>query len=173
MTTNKQIEAAKENIKKAQQRWQEMTPREHALAQPEGRKRAKPGTKGEGDYFRIVVRPKEEFTTFRYHDVGEKGHILRLAGKRSSGSWDTQAWLISKDDAHLEGDALVADTEDARRLIETLGTKPKPVKGDVFEAKDRPNVPERKKPTEAQQRARRENIKKAQQARRTSTAKKK
>ena len=172
MTSNKQKEAAKENIKKAQQRWQEMTPREHALAQPEGRKRAKPGTKGEGDYFRIVVRPKEEFTTFRYQDVGEKGHILRLAGKRSSGSWDTHAWLISKDDAHLEGATLVTDTDDARKLIDALGTKPKHVKGDVFEAKDRPNVPESKKPTEAQQRARRENIKKAQQARRTHIAKK-
>jgi hypothetical protein len=172
MTSNKQKEAAKENPKKAQQRWQEMTPREHALAQPEGRKRAKPGTKGEGDYFRIVVRPKEEFTTFRYQDVGEKSHILRLAGKRSSGSWDTQAWLISKDDAHLEGATLVADTDDARKLIATLGSKPKHVKGDVFEAKDRPNVPESKKPTEAQQRAKLENIKKAQQSRRTRTAKK-
>ncbi len=172
MTSNQQKEAAKENSKKAQQRWQEMTPREHALAQPEGRKRAKPGTKGEGDYFRIVVRPKDEFTTFRYQDVGEKGHILRLAGKRSSGSWDTQAWLISKDDAHLDGATLVADTDDARKLIETLGTKPKHVKGDVFEAKDKPNVPESKKPTEAQQKARLENIKKAQQARRTSKAKK-
>ena len=171
MTTNKQKEAAKENIKKAQQRWQEMTPREHALAQPEGRKRAKPGTKGEGDYFRIVVRPKGEFTTFRYHDLGEKGHILRLAGKRSSGSWDTQAWLISKEDAHLEGDTLVADSDDARKLIETLATKPKHVKGDNFEAKDRINVPESKKPTEAQLRAWRENIKKAQQARWRSTAK--
>src|SRR5450756_3259781 len=106
------------------------------------------------------------------HDVGEKGHILRLAGKRSSGSWDTQVWLISKYDAHIEGDTLVADTEDARKSIETLGSKPKHVKGDVFEAKDRPNVPESKKPTEAQQRARLENIKKAQQARRTRTAKK-
>jgi hypothetical protein len=172
MTTDKQKEAAKENIKKAQQRWQEMTPREHALAQPEGRKRAKPGTKGEGDYFRIVVRPKEEFTTFRYQDVGEKGHILRLAGKRSSGSWDTQVWLIGKEDAHMEGDTLVADNEDARRVIEALGSKPKHVKGDIFEAKDRPNVPESKKPTEAQQRARLENIKKAQQVRRTRTAKK-
>jgi hypothetical protein len=172
MTTDKQKEAARENIKKAQRRWQEMTPSEHATAQPEGRKRAKQGTKGEGDYFRIVLRPKEEFTTFRYQDVGEKGHILRLAGKRSSGSWDTQVWLISKNDAHLEGDTLVADTEDAKRLIETLGSKPKHVKGDVFEAKDRPNVPEREKPTEAQQRARSENIKKAQQARRTRTARK-
>ncbi len=172
MIIDKQKEAAQENIKKAQRKWQEMTPRERALAQPEGRKRAKPGTKGEGDYFRIVIRPKQEFNTFRYHDVGEKGHILRLAGKRSSGSWDTQVWLISKDDAHLEGDTLVADTDDARRLIESLGSEPKHVKGDIFGAKDRPNVPESKKPTEAQQKARLQNIKKAQQARRTLTAKK-
>ena len=172
MTISKQKEAAKENIKKAQQRWQEMTPRERALAQPEGRKRAKPGTKGEGDYFRIVVRSKNDFTLFRYQDVGEKGHILRLAGKRESGTWDTQAWLISKEDAHLEGDALIADTDDAKKLVESLGTKPKHVKGDIFEAKDRPNVPERKKPTEAQRRARLENIKKAQQARQASASKK-
>jgi hypothetical protein len=172
MTMDKQKEAARKNIKKAQKKWKEMTPREHALAQPEGRKRAKPGTKGEGDYFRIVLRPKQEFTTFRYQDVGEKGHILRLAGKRNSGSWDTQVWLISKSDGHLEGGTLVADTEDARKLIESLGSKPIHIKGDVFEAKDRPNVPESKKPTEAQKRARSENIKKAQQARKIRTAKK-
>jgi hypothetical protein len=172
MMEDKHKEAANENIKKAQRRRQEMTPEERTLSQPGGRKRAKPGTKGEGDYFRIVLRPKEEFTTFRYHDVGEKGHILRLAGKRSSGSWDTQVWLISKNDAHVEGDTLVADIDDARRLIEALGSKPKHVKGDVFEAKDRPNVPESKKPTEAQQRARLENIKKAQLARRILKTKK-
>jgi hypothetical protein len=145
---------------------------ERVLVQPGRRKRAKPGTKGEGEYFRINVRPKEEFTSFRYQDVGEKGHILRLAGRRSSGSWDTQVWLISKDDAHLEGDTLVADTKDTRSLIETLGSKPKHVKEDVFEANDRPNVPERKKPTDAQQKARLENIKKAQQTRRAFIAKK-
>jgi hypothetical protein len=172
MATDKQKEAARENIKKAQERWQEMTPRERALAQPEGRKRAKPGTKGEGDYFRIVLRPKDEFVTFRFHDVGDKGHVMRLAGKRSSGSWDTQAWLIAKGDAHVEGDTLVGDTDDARKVIAALGSKPKHVQGDVFEAKDRPNVPERKKPTEAQLRAWRENIKKAQQARRSGTTKK-
>ncbi len=165
MATKNQKAAARENIKKAQQKWQGMTPRQHSLAQPEGRMRAKPGTKGEGEYYRIVVRDKGEFTTFRYHDVGDKGHIQRLAGKRSSGSWDTQAWLISKDDAHLDGDHLVPDTADARKLLDTLGSKPKHVKGDVFEAKDRPNVPERAKPTAAQQKARMANIKKAQAAR--------
>jgi hypothetical protein len=141
--------------------------------QSEGRTRAKPGTTGEGDYFHIVLHSRADFTTFRTQDVGEKGHILRLAGKRSSGSWATQTWLISKSDAHLEGDALVADSEDARNLIESLGSKPKHIKGDIFEAKDRPNVPERNKPTEAQKKARLENIKKAQQARRAGTSTKK
>jgi hypothetical protein len=138
----------------------------------EGKKRAKPGTKGEGDYYRIELRAKERFTTFRYQDVGEKGHIMRLAGQRSSGSWDTQAWLISKTDAHMEGDTLVPDTDDAKKLIETLGSKPKHGKGDVFEAKDRPNISESVKPTDAQKRARLTNIKKAQEARRTRKAKK-
>ena len=138
MTMEKQKEFAQESPQESGVQ----THQERPSSQPKRRKRAKPGTKGEGDYFRINVRPKEEFTSFRYQDVGEKGHILRLAGKRSSGSWDTQVWLISKDDAHIEGDTLVADTEDARSLIETLGSKPKHIKEDVFEAKDRPNVSE-------------------------------
>ena len=168
MTTEKQKELVQENLQESGAQ----SPQEHPSSLQKRRKRAKPGTTGEGDYFRINVRPKEEFITFRYQDVGEKGHIQRLAGKRSSGSWDTQVWLISKEDAHMEGDTLIPDTEDARSLIEGLGSKPKHVKEDVFEAKDRPNVPESKKPTEAQQRARLENIKKAQQARRARIVKK-
>lgn len=164
MTTRAQ-RAARDNLKKAQQVRQEMTPRERAIAQPQGRARAKPGTQGEGEYYRIVVRDKGEFTSFRTQDVGDKGHILRLAGKRSSGYWDTQTWLVSKDDAHMLGDQLIPDTRDARHLFETLGSQPMHQKGDVFTAKDRPNIPERAKPTEAQQRARAANIKKAQAAR--------
>jgi hypothetical protein len=172
MTTHAQKEGGKKNIKSAHWRKQETAPRKRVLAQPGGRRRAKPGTKGEGDYFRIVVRTKDEFKTFRFQDVGEKGHILRLAGKRSSGSWDTQAWLIGKNDAHINGDTLVADTNDAKRVIQALGSKPTHVKGDVFKAKDRPNVPESEKPTGAQQKARLKNIKKAQKVRRTRKSKK-
>lgn len=129
-------------------------------------KRKKPGTGGEGEFYRVEVRPKGEFVTFRYDDVGEKhGDLERLAGKRTSGSWDTQAWLINKHSAHIEGETLVPDTNDVRELLETLGSKPKYVKGDVFTAKDRPNIPEKDKPTKAQKRAREENIEKAQQAR--------
>lgn len=165
MPTAKQTRAARRNIKKAQRRWKEMTPRQHSLAQPEGRKRAKPGSKGEGEYFRVVVRRKDEFVTFRYHDVGRSGHILRLAGKRQSGSWSTQSWLISKSDARAEDGQLIPCTADAREVIASLGSKPKHLKGDVFEAKDRRNVPEKKKPTPAQKKARLQNIKKAQKAR--------
>lgn len=165
MTTEKQRKAAKQNIKKAQAAWSSMTKRQHSLAQPEGRARAKPGTTGEGDYYRIVVRPKKQFTTFRNQDVGEPGGLQRLAGKRSSGSWSTQAWLIHKSHAHVEGDTLIADSEDVKNLLETLGSAPKHEKGDIFTAKDRHNVPEKEKPTEAQKRAQAENIKKAQAAR--------
>lgn len=50
-------------------------------------------------------------------------------------------------------------------MIEQLGSQPIHLIGDRFKAKPRVNVPERDKPTPTQQRARRENIKKAQAAR--------
>ena len=58
------------------------------------RERAKPGTSGTGKCYHLEVRPRTEFTTFRTQDVGKKGGIQRIAGKRSSGSWDTKKWLI-------------------------------------------------------------------------------
>src|SRR5262245_54023174 len=165
MATMKQREAARQNIRKAQAAWKSMSRRQHSRAQPEGRSRQKPGTVGEGDYYHIAVRPKNQFVTFRTQDVGDPGHIQRVAGKRSSGSWDTVKWLVSKEDAHMEGGRLVPDTADARKLLEDLGSKPVHVKGDMFKAKPRPNVPERAKPTPAQRRARSANIKKVQAAR--------
>ena len=38
MATRKQTETAKKNIKKAQKKWQDMSPREHSLAQPKDEK---------------------------------------------------------------------------------------------------------------------------------------
>ena len=170
MATKKQIEAAKKNIRKAQAAWKSMSSRQHSRAQPEGRSRAKPGTSGRGNYYRVEVRPKSDFVTFRLQDVGKPGGIQRLAGKRSSGSWGTVTWLIHKDYAHVEGGRLVADSRAAKDLLKQLSSQPRHVKGDVFEAKDRPNVPERAKPTAAQKRARAANIKKAQQARKRTVS---
>ncbi len=167
MATEKQKKAAKKNIKKAQEARQKMSSRAHSKAQPEGGKRAKPGSTGKGEYYHVEVRPKDEFVSFRTHDVGEKGGIQRVGGRRSSGSWDDQKWLISKEHAHVENGKLVPDTEDAREVLEALGSKPVHVSGDRFKAKPRPNVPEKDKPTAAQRRAQQSNIKKAQAARRS------
>jgi hypothetical protein len=151
MATEKQRQAARKNGKNSQ-----------------GRSRQKPGSGGSGNYYHVEVREGNDFETFRTQDVGDEGHLQRVAGKRSGGSWATVKWLISKDDAHVEDGKLVGDTRDAKDLIKKLRRKPVQVRGDRFEAKDRRNVPERSKPTAAQQRARRQNIKKAQAARERS-----
>ena len=167
MATMKQRQAARKNIQKAQSRWQSMSSRQHAASQPEGRGRQRPGAGG-GKFYRVEVRPKSEFVTFRTQDVGRKGHIERVTGRRPSGSWATVTWLIGKEDAHVSGRKLVADSTDAKKLLKTLGAEPVRRSGDRFRAKDRPNVPERAKPTAAQKRARRANIRKAQASRRAT-----
>jgi hypothetical protein len=169
MATEKQRQAARKNIKKAQSKGKSMSSREHSRSQPEGQGRQKPGNTGQGNYYHVEIRPKDEFTTFRTQDVGGEGHLQRVAGKRSSGSWATTKWLISKEDAHVEDGKLVGDTRDAKDLIKKLGSEPVLKRGDRFEAKPGRNVPERSKPTAAQQRARRENIKKAQATRRAKS----
>src|SRR3989344_3457309 len=166
MATLKQKRAAKKNIKKAQSAWKHMTKRQHSLAQPEGRMRKKPGTTGKGNFYRIEVRPKSEFVTFRVQDVGKKGGLERLAGKRPSGSWDTISWLISKDDAHIERGRLVIDDAKAKTVLKQIRGPIVHVKGDVFKAHPARNIPEREKPTLAMRRAQKANIKKAQKARR-------
>jgi len=166
MASTKQKKVAKGNIKKAQAKWKSMSSRQKTLAQPQGRARKKPGTTGKGKFYRIVVRSKSEFTSFRNHDVGNKGHIERLAGRRKSGSWATEAWLISKKDAKVSGNTLVGISSDAKKVISRLSSKPRKVKGDIFEAKPRRNIPEKSKPTKAMKTAQKRNIKKAQATRR-------
>ena len=131
-----------------------------------GTTRRKPGSGGTGEYYHIEVREDGDFITFRTQDVGMPGHVQRVAGKRSSGSWATVKWLIDKDDAHVSDGKLVGDTQDAKEVISQLGSTPVHIVGDRFKAGPRRNVAERSKPTAAQQRARRANIKKAQAARR-------
>jgi len=166
MASTKQKKAAKRNIKKAQAKWKSMSSAAKTRAQPQGRGRARPGTKGEGNFYRIVVRPKGEFVTFRNHDVGKKGHLQRLAGRRKNGGWATQAWLIVKTDAHVSGGTLVGKTSDAKKLLTKLQGTPKRVKGDIFKCRPRKNIAEKAKPTPAMRRAQKRNIKKAQAARR-------
>lgn len=167
MATQKQTTAAKKNIRRAQTAWKDMTTKERALAQPEGRNRKKPGRTGKGKFYRIEIRPKSSLTSFRTQDVGEKGGLERLAGRRSSGSWATVSWLISKEKARVDakGELVVVDKKDKAALAKAVRGKITQIKGDVFTAYPARNVPEAAKPTPAMKRAQATNIKKAQQAR--------
>ena len=68
----------------------------HAVRRRAKTRRAKPGARGQGGFFHIQVRPRTEFVFFRNQDVGRRGGIERVAGRRANGSWDTQKWLIGK-----------------------------------------------------------------------------
>jgi len=129
-------------------------------AQSGGRKA--PGSSGKGNYYHIELRAGDDFEAFRTQDVGDPGHLQRVGGKRAGGGWSTVKWLVSKEDAHVEDGKLVGDTQEARDLIRKLRSRPVQIRGDRFQAKPRRNVPERSKPTAAQTRARRQNIRKAQ-----------
>lgn len=168
MATEKQRQAARKNIKKAQAKNERISSRQRSRSQPEGRGRQKPGSGGTGKYYHVEVREGGGFETFRTQDVGDPGHLQRVSGKRSSGSWTTVKWLIGKEDAHVEDGKLVGDTKDVKDLIRKLGSKPVRIGGDRFEARPRRNVPEGAKPTAAQSRARRQNINRAQAARENS-----
>lgn len=131
--------------------------------------RKKPGTTGRGKNYRIVVRPKNQFTSFRTQDVGRPGGLQRIAGRRSSGSWATVAWLIEKSMAHVtESQQLVITDTGAQSVMKNIRGPITHVTGDIFKAYPRKNVAEKDKPTAAQQRARLQNIKKAQDKRRAA-----
>jgi hypothetical protein len=165
MATTKQKTEARANIRRAQAKWKSISKRQHSLAQPEGRARKRPGAGG-GKFYRIGVRSKSEFVTFRTQDIGEKGGLERIAGKRSSGSWDTVTWLVEKKAAHISDNGrLIIDDPKAKTALKQIRGPIMHEKGDVFAAYPRKNVPEREKPTVAQKRAQMKNIKKAQKAR--------
>ncbi|HSL30794.1 MAG TPA: hypothetical protein VK900_16450 [Anaerolineales bacterium] len=128
--------------------------------------RKAPGSGGRGNYYHIELRDGDDFETFRTQDVGDEGHLQRVAGKRPSGAWATVKWLVSKEDAHVEDGKLFGDSGDAKDLIRRLRSRPVHIQGDRFKAKPRRNIAENAKPTKAQSRARNQNIKKAQGSRR-------
>lgn len=168
MTSEKQKKAAAQNIKKAQAVWQSLSSEERSSKQPKGRRRQKPGTTGHGEYYHVIVRPKNAFKVFRTHDVGSTGHTKRVAGQLPTGNWETQKWLIPKEDAYVNRSGyLKSDREKTQEILNQLQRIPRHSRGDVFVAKPRKKTPEKDKPTTAQKRARKKNIQKAQEAKRS------
>ncbi len=140
MATAMKRKAAKRNIRNTQRGRRGTSSR--APARPAGGRRAGPGERDGGRFFRIEMAPASRFITFRYHDVGKMGGVERIAGQRPDGTWGTAGWLISRDMAHVERRRLVPDTVDARKVLSALGASPRRVRGDRFQAKARSNVPE-------------------------------
>jgi len=159
MPASRKKHTVKRSIRKTQRGRRVTSSR--ARARPAGRGRAEPGARGGGRFFRIEVAPGRRFIAFRYHDVGKKGGVERIAGQRPDRTWATAGWLIGKDLAHVERGRLVPDTVAARKVLSTLGVTPRHVRGDRFQAKDRPNVPERTKRKATMRRAQQRNIRKA------------
>src|SRR5258707_7318223 len=118
MATATQKQAGKSTMRKAQR-----LPSRPGFGR---RGRAKPGTRGGGQFFRIEVAPARRFVAFRYHDVGKKGGVERIAGQRQDGTWETAGWLISKTMAHVERGRLVPGTKAARKSFAPLGGGPRP-----------------------------------------------
>ena len=141
--------------------------RKYKKSTSEQKTRRKPGSTGKGEYYHIEVLPKADFVTFQTQEVGRRGHIQRVAGLRSSGYWSTVKWLIDKDDAHIQDNKLIPDTNEARNVIEQLGSEPVRMLGDLFKARPRPSFREEPKSTRTQTRARRDTVKKAQASRGT------
>lgn len=160
MATEKQLEAAKQNVKKAKAARRK---RRDDESNPKQKQHAS-GSSCDGEFYRIEVRPKEEFIIFRNKDVGNKGGIERLAGKRPGGSWDTATWLVSKNCAHIENKRLVADKPGVKELFDTLGSPPVQIEGDIFKAKDRRSVSQMDQQAAVQKVATSANSKKAQAA---------
>lgn len=128
-------------------------------------RRKAPGSTGKGNFYRINIRPKGDFTSFRMQDVGEKGGLERLAGHRASGSWDTVTWLVEKKDAHVKNGHLIITDAKAKSVLKNISGHIYHVKGDIFRAHPRKNVPEAAKPTPAMRRSQKANLKKARKAR--------
>jgi len=124
--------------------------------------RKAPGMGGHGRFYRIEVRPKGEFVTFRTQDVGKRDGLERVAGRHPGGSWETATWLVEKKDAHVSGGELIIDDPKARTVLKQIRGRIIHLDGDVFRAHPRRRT---RGPTEAQLRARSENIKKARAAR--------
>jgi hypothetical protein len=138
---------------------------QNAPQRPEGKERNEPRTAPGGDYYHVQINPSREFTVFRTQDVGDPGHIQRVAGQREDGSWDTVQWLVSKDDAHIQGGRLVGDTKDARDLFEKLGGEPEHQSGDLFSAVRQPRLAAKEEPMPKQKTARSKRPGKADQER--------
>ncbi len=107
-----------------------------AGANPKTTRRKAPGSTGDGDYYHVEVKARSQFTAFRTQDVGKKGGLQRVSGRKADGTWETQTWRIAKSMAHIdESGALIADHADAKDVLNDLKGRPRRLEGDRFKVR--------------------------------------
>lgn len=136
MGSSKRVNAAKNNSNTSRVRfsWANLTAHNWATGKD---RRTHQRIEDSGEYYRIILRPREMFVSFQIHEPDQPNMLLRLSGKRKDGSWSTQAWLINKSGAHVEGDRLVADAEEVKKLLKGLGTNVIQIDEDIFKTEAR------------------------------------
>jgi len=85
-------------------------------------------TKPEWNYWHIrLIHPKHFYSnTFRSHDVGRKGHAIRIAGRlKKTFRYATQAWRIAKTDvkitqSHIEGKTLHGLDKQTQSILQSI-----------------------------------------------------
>jgi hypothetical protein len=90
---------------------------------------------GRRSYFRINLRPADRYVGFRSETLGPPGHIIRIFGKSPGRGWEVQAWLISKNDAHIQDGMLAPRTESARMVLRGIVDGIHQTGVDLFEVK--------------------------------------
>jgi hypothetical protein len=68
-------------------------------------------------YLRVRINPPSKYIKFRTHDIGAKGHSKRIAGMTKEGEWETQAFLINREDLEK---GRKQEVELVEKLIATL-----------------------------------------------------
>lgn len=109
--------------------------------------RQAPGSTGLGNFYHIIIRPKEQFNSFRVQDVGKHGGLERVAGHRPDGSWDTQAWLVEKKDARVIGGKLMLGGG-AKSLLNQIDGVITHLQGDIWKAHVKHKIPVHERPTD-------------------------
>lgn len=116
--------------------------RKAPLPPPPSLRRSKHSDKNDmhpgGKYYRIEVRPKEEFDLFRVRDIetDKSGHLECLLGRhKRSSRFIPVAWLVPKEDAHLsENGRLVIDRPGTRKVLKQIKVPIIHREGDFFHA---------------------------------------
>ena len=86
----------------------------------------------DGQYFIIIIRPRDEFVKFKSDPVSGEGMLQQIHGQNSKKQWSTQSWLISKEGATVNKGKLVSTSHHVSKLLRAIGGKITKLSDDTF-----------------------------------------